>query len=206
MDAILDFIAKIPPIIPQIVGITGTVLYILCFQMKHRLGIIIMNATSRVLFVIQYCLLGAFAGAILDILGISAAFVAAKKDKPFFKRHSRLVFGLTVAVIVLGGALSVFLAFKASTGEVTPLAVILSILPTIGVLLHSSAFFLSEERKIRILSFIGSPFWFVYNTASKAYGSSVGDVLSMASIISAMIRYRKKEKEEKASVTTEKSE
>ena len=197
MDAILDFIAKIPPIIPQIVGITGTVLYILCFQMKHRLGIIIMNATSRVLFVIQYCLLGAFAGAILDILGISAAFVAAKKDKPFFKRHSRLIFGLTVAVIVLGGALSVFLAFKASTGEVTPLAVILSILPTIGVLLHSSAFFLSEERKIRILSFIGSPFWFVYNTASKAYGSSVGDVLSMASIISAMIRYRKKEKEEK---------
>ncbi len=103
-----------------------------------------------------------------------------------------LIFALTVAVIVAGGVLSIVLAFKAME-TVTPWAIILSILPTVGVLLHSSAFFLSEERKIRILSLVGSPFWFVYNTASKAYGSSVGDVLSMASIISAMIRYKKKD-------------
>jgi len=198
MQAILELIAKIPPIIPQIVGITGTVLYILCFQMKHRLGIILVNATSRVLFVIQYCLLGAFSGAILDILGITAAFVATKKDKPFFKRHALLIFILTVAVIVAGGVLSMVLTLK-SVETVTAWIVILNILPTIGVLLHSSAFFLSEERKIRILSLVGSPFWFVYNTASKAYGSSVGDVLSMASIISAMIRYRKKEKSQEES-------
>ncbi len=193
MDAIYTALAKIPPIIPQIVGITGTVLYILCFQLKHRIGIILMNATSRLLFVIQYCLLGAFAGAILDILGITAAFVATKKDKEFFKKHAFLIFALTVAVIIAGGVLSIVLAFNAME-TVTPWAIILSILPTIGVLLHSSAFFLSEERKIRILSLVGSPFWFVYNTASKAYGSSVGDVLSMASIVSAMIRYKKQEK------------
>ena len=84
MDAIYELLSKIPPIIPQIIGITGTVLYILCFQLKHRIGIILMNATSRLLFVIQYCLLGAFSGAILDILGITAAFVATKKDKSFF--------------------------------------------------------------------------------------------------------------------------
>lgn len=103
-----------------------------------------------------------------------------------------LIFALTVAVIVAGGVLSIVLAFKAME-TVTPWAIILSILPTVGVLLHSSAFFLSEERKIRILSLVGSPFWFVYNTASKAYSSSVSDVLSMASIISAMIRYKKKD-------------
>ena len=196
MDAIYEFLAKIPPIIPQIIGITGTVLYILCFQLKHRIGIILMNATSRLLFVIQYCLLGAFAGAILDILGITAAFVATKKDKEFFKKHAILIFALTVAVILAGGIFSIVLAFKAME-TVTPWAIILSILPTVGVLLHSSAFFLTEERKIRLLSLAGSPFWFVYNTASKAYGSSVGDVLSMASIISAMIRYKKQEKNEK---------
>ena len=196
MDAIYEFLAKIPPIIPQIIGITGTVLYILCFQLKHRIGIILMNATSRLLFVIQYCLLGAFAGAILDILGITAAFVATKKDKEFFKKHAILIFTLTVAVILAGGIFSIALAFKAME-TVTPWAIILSILPTVGVLLHSSAFFLTEERKIRLLSLAGSPFWFVYNTASKAYGSSVGDVLSMASIISAMIRYKKQEKTEK---------
>ena len=196
MDAIYELLAKIPPIIPQIIGLSGTVLYILCFQLKHRLGIILMNATSRVLFVIQYCLLGAFAGAILDILGITAAFVATKKDKEFFKKHSLLIFLLTVAVIIAGGALSVVLAFKATSEAITPWAIILSILPSVGVLLHSSAFFLTEERKIRILSFLGSPFWLVYNVASKAYGSAVGDTLSMVSIVSAMIRYKKQEKKE----------
>lgn len=95
-------------------------------------------------------------------------------------------------MIVTGGVLSIVLAFKAME-TVTPWAIILSILPTVSILLHSSAFFLSEERKIRILSLVGSPFWFVYYTASKAYGSPVGDVLSMASIISAMIRYKKKD-------------
>lgn len=193
MDAIYEFLKTIPPIIPQIIGITGTVLYVLCFQMKHRIGIILMNATSRLLFVLQYCLLGAFSGAILDILGITAAFVATKKDKNFFKKHSNLIFAMTVSVIIAGGALSTLLTLN-SVETVTPWIVILNILPTIGVLLHSSAFFLSEERKIRILSLVGSPFWFVYNTASKAYGSSVGDVLSMASIISAMIRYKRAEK------------
>ena len=196
MDAIYELLSKIPPIIPQIIGITGTVLYILCFQLKHRIGIILMNATSRLLFVIQYCLLGAFSGAILDILGITAAFVATKKDKSFFKKHALLIFLLTVAVIVAGGALSIVLALKAAE-KITAWIVILNLLPTLGVLLHSSAFFLTEERRIRILSLVGSPFWFVYNTASKAYGSSVGDVLSMASIISAMIRYKKQKKTEK---------
>ncbi len=199
MDAIYTVLAKIPPIVPQIIGITGTVLYILCFQLKHRIGIILMNASSRLLFVIQYCLLGAFAGAILDILGISAAFIATKKDKEFFKKHAILIFALTVAVIIAGGVLSIVLALSA-TDNITPWVIILNILPTLGVLLHSSAFFLSEERKIRILSLVGSPFWFVYNTASKAYGSSVGDVLSMASIIGAMIRYKKHNEENSDSV------
>lgn len=53
-----------------------------------------------------------------------------------------LIFALTVAVIVAGGVLSIVLAFK-SMETVTPWAIILSILPTVGVLLHSSAFFLS---------------------------------------------------------------
>ena len=194
MGAIYEFLEKIPPIIPQIIGITGTVLYILCFQLKHRIGIILMNAASRLLFVIQYCLLGAFAGAILDILGICAAFIATKKDVPFIKKRIKWVFIATVLFIAAGGALSIFLALN-GTESITPWIIILSVLPTFGVLLHSSAFFLTEEKKIRILSLTGSPFWLVYNFASKAYGSCVGDILSMVSIVSAMIRYRKQNKE-----------
>ena len=112
------------------------------------------------------------------------------------KKHSIAVFIFTVALIISGGALSIVLAFRATTEAVTTFAVILSILPTVGVLLHSLAFFLTDEKKIRYLSFLGSPFWLVYNIASKAYGSAVGDTLSMVSIVSAMIRYKRQEKKE----------
>ena len=62
-----------------------------------------------------------------------------------------------------------------------------------GVLLHTSAFWITNEKIIRRVSLAGSPFWFVYNISSKAYGSAIGDALTMCSIIIAMIRYRKAE-------------
>ena len=66
----------------------------------------------------------------------------------------------------------------------------LSLLPIAGVLLHTTAFWISDEKMIRFVSLLGSPFWFVYNFASRAYGSAVGDLLTMVSIVTAMIKYR----------------
>ena len=59
-----------------------------------------------------------------------------------------------------------------------------------GVLLHTGAFWLSNEKVIRRVSLLGSPFWFIYNLLSRAYGSAVGDLLAIASILIAMVRHR----------------
>ena len=67
-----------------------------------------------------------------------------------------------------------------------------SLMPIVGVLLHTGAFWLTDERHIRRLSLAGSPFWFVYNLYSRAYGSAVGDILTMISILVAMARYRRR--------------
>jgi hypothetical protein len=67
-------------------------------------------------------------------------------------------------------------------------------------LLHTGAFWLTDERIIRRVSLLGSPFWFVYNFYSRAYGSALGDVLTMVSIIIAMIKFRKHKKEEDKNV------
>ncbi|MBQ9112739.1 MAG: YgjV family protein [Clostridia bacterium] len=68
----------------------------------------------------------------------------------------------------------------------------IDLLPIAGVLLHTGAFWITNEKMIRRVSLAGSPFWLVYNFVSRAYGSAVGDILTMVSIIVAMIRYRKK--------------
>ena len=58
----------------QIVGIIAVSTFLLSYQLKKRKNIIMMNATSSVLYVLQYILLGAFEGAALDIMSAFALF------------------------------------------------------------------------------------------------------------------------------------
>ena len=77
-----------------------------------------------------------------------------------------------------------------------------SLLPIAGVLLHTTAFWINDEKIIRRVSLLGSPFWMIYNFSCLAYGSAVGDFLTMVSIVIAMIKYRnlKNNSEESAEV------
>ena len=175
-------------IISQIIGFAAVALFLLSYQQKKRKNIILLNVLSRVLYITQYLLLGAFEGAVLDILGAVSSVIAAKKDVGFIKRHTLLCMLLMDAVIVGAG---LFLYESP-----------LSLLPIVGILFHTTAFWISDEKIIRRVSLLGSPFWFVYNFCSRAYGSAVGDALSMVSIVIAMIKYRRcdEEKQESAPV------
>ena len=56
--------------IAQVVGLFAVATFLISYQLKKRKNIIVCNAVSRVLYIIQYIMLGAFEGAILDILGV----------------------------------------------------------------------------------------------------------------------------------------
>ncbi len=169
------------PLIPQVIGLFAVALFLLSYQLKRRRDIILCNATSRGLYVLQYLLLGAISGAVLDVMGVLASVVAQKKEHPLIKKHIRSVFVLVNALIVAAG---LFICWMNES--------FLDLLPIAGVLLHTGAFWMTKEKSIRRISLAGSPFWLAYNLASRAYGSAIGDVLSMASIIIAMIKYRDK--------------
>ena len=156
-------------------GIAALIFYVAGYLQKKRKNIILLNIVSRILGIIQYILLSAFEGAVLDIAGVIAAVVAGKKDSPFLKKHLRL-FIVGVNLLIIGAGCIVY-------------ENIISILPVIGVLLHTGAFFITDEKKIRIVSFLGSPFWFIYNLINGAVGSFIGDFLSMVSIVISIIRY-----------------
>ena len=163
----------------QIVGVVAVVTFLLSYQQKTRMKIILFNVTSRLLYILQYLLLGAFAGSALDILGSVSSVIAGRKHKGFVKHHTKLVFvAVNLAMIAVGVAIAIV---NKSWIDLFSIA---------GVLLHTSAFWLSDEKIIRIVSLAGSPMWFIYNLLSRAYGSAVGDILSMCSIVIAMVRYR----------------
>lgn len=158
-----------------IVGIFAVCLYLLGYLQKKRKNIIILNLSSRLLYIVQYILLGAFEGALLDVCGSASSVLAQNKDRGIIKKHLIPFFiGVNLAIVAIGLSLYVN---------------VFSLFPIIGVLFHTSAFWINDEKWIRRVSLLGCPFWLIYNFASEAYGSCIGDVLSMVSIGIAMIRY-----------------
>ena len=172
------------PLIPQAVGVVAVAFFFLCYQLKARKSIIFCNLTSRVLYILQYLLLGAFSGAVLDVLGVVVSVVAERSDRGFVKKHKKLFFCLT-NLAVIGAGLTLAIVSR------NPI----DLLPIVGVTFHTAAFWLKDEQTIRCVSLIGSPFWMVYNLLSKAYASVIGDVATIGSLVIALIRYRKKKRE-----------
>ncbi|MBQ7035713.1 MAG: YgjV family protein [Clostridia bacterium] len=167
------------PIIPQIIGLFAVAMFLLSYQQKKRKNIILFNAISRCLYILQYLLLGAFSGAVLDILGTVSSVIAGKKHTKFVQKHMTVILIAINGCMILAGGMIAFI--NGSWLDLFSLA---------GVLLHTGAFWLNDEKIIRRISLMGSPCWFIYNFFSQAYGSALGDIFTMCSIMIAMIRYK----------------
>ena len=158
-----------------IIGLLAVAFFVLSYLQKRRGVILAFNLTSRVLYVVQYLLLGAFEGAVLDVLGAASGAVAQSDERDFIKKNKKLIFvGINTVIIVAG-----VLLYQN----------IFSLFPLVGILLQTDALWLKKEKYIRIVSMLGCPFWFTYNFVSGAYGSCIGDVLSFAALGVSLVRY-----------------
>ena len=158
-----------------IVGLAAVFFFLLSYQFPKRKAIITCNVISRVLYILQYLLLFAFEGAVMDVSAIPSSVLAARKHTPFVQRYKwGIVAGVNAFVILLG--LLVWQDW-------------LSWVPVVGVLLETNALWLSKEKHIRWLSLAALPFWLFYNLRCGAYGAALGNVLVIGSILSAMVRY-----------------
>ena len=157
------------------IGLLAVAFFVLSYLQKRRGVILATNLTSRVLYVVQYLLLGAFEGAVLDVFGAASGAVANADEREFVKKNKRVIFIGINAIIIIAGAL----LYKN----------IFSLFPLVGILFQTDALWLKKEKYIRIVSMLGCPFWFTYNFVSGAYGSCIGDVLSFAALGISLVRY-----------------
>ena len=182
-----------------LVGIVAVALFLFSYLQKDRKRIILFNVISRCLYILQYVLLGAFSGAVLDIAGALSSVLAQKKHKPFIQKHLKLIIIGVNLLIVLAGVFVAILSAKAKHGTVLTPWILVEFLPIFGVLLHTGAFWINNEKNIRRLSLLGSPFWFAYNFLSQAYSSCIGDLFSIVSLLISICRFdihwKKKNKE-----------
>ena len=89
--------------VAQILGILAVILFLLSFQFKKRKNIIAVNVVSRMLYITQYILLGAFEGAALDFTAAVSSVVASHKEKDFIKKYVRIIAVFMNAILVVVG-------------------------------------------------------------------------------------------------------
>lgn len=168
-------------IISQIIGLAAVGLYLLSYQLKTRRQIVWATCLSNALYVLQYVLLGAFSGAVMDLLSAIGSFFAGKKHTPALKGHIRRIAAANLIVIVIAG---LFIAVKQNDP--------VELLPIFGALFQTGGLWCEKEQTIRRFGLCSAPFWLIYNFISQAYGAAVGSVLVIISVVVSLVRYRKK--------------
>lgn len=168
-------------IVSQIIGLAAVGLYLLSYQLKKRKSIVWVTCISNALYVLQYVLLEAFSGAVMDFMSTVSSFLAAKKNDEPFKRHAKWLAASNMVIIVAVGLVSAYLQREW-----------IELLPIAGALFQTGGLWFENEQTIRKFGLCSAPFWLVYNYISQAYGAALGSVIAIVSIIVAMVRYRKK--------------
>ena len=171
-------------IVSQLIGLAAVALYLLSFQLKKRRQIVWSTCLSNALYVLQYILLGAYSGAVMDFLSTLSSFFAGKKNAPWFSRHTKLIAVLNFSLITVVGIIIAII--RKDPIELIPIA---------GALLQTGGLWFENEQTTRKFGLASAPFWLVYNFISQAYGAALGSVLAICSSSIAMVRYRKKQAE-----------
>ena len=165
----------------QIVGLAAVGLYLISFQLEKRRQIVWVTCISNGLYVLQYLMLGAFSGALMDFLSTVASFFAGKKSSPSLRPYVKIIAAVSIAVITVAG---------------TAVAVVrqnpVELLAVAGAIFQTVGLWYEKEQTIRKFGLCSAPFWLAYNFISQAYGAALGSVLAMASVIISMVRYREK--------------
>ncbi|MBQ3134027.1 MAG: YgjV family protein [Clostridia bacterium] len=173
-------------IIAQCIGIVAMLFNILSYQGKSQKAVITMQLFGASLFAINFLMLGATVGGLLNILGAIRAFVFIFKEKlktdrlPWF-----IVFvSLYIAVYILN--------FTLFGKEVTLFNLIIELLPVIGMTALNIGYRLKNAADVRRLGMVSSPAWLIYNIAAGSWGAIICETLTLISIFVGILRHDKK--------------
>ena len=138
------------------------------------------------LFSISYFLLGATIGALLNLVVtlLTVMFLFPKKLNVSHPAWLAVFIPCYVSFYVLN-----FTVFGA---EPTLVALVIEILPVIGMTTFSVSLMLQDSSKVRLLGLIFSPAWLIYNIYYMSVGAIICEALSLCSIFIGMLRHDKK--------------
>ena len=137
---------------------------------------------------VNYLLLGAMVGSLMNLIGVIRAVVYLNKEKLKSDRWPWL-FGFTAVY------LSVYvLSFTVFGKPVTPLNLFVEVLPVVGMVASNLGFMAKDGKAVRRFCLVSSPSWLVYNIFAFSIGAIICEVLSLFSIVIGMLRHDRQKK------------
>ena len=160
-------------LIAQIIGFVGLAVSILAFQFKKHRAIVTTKSISELIFSIQYMLLGAWSGAILDFISVIRNLLYSHLVQ---KNRS------TTPVIVVFGIFVVATGFIAFDGWV-------SLLPVVSKLLTTISYGMKNEKWLRLITLPSCIFWILYNIYVGVIAGVLVDSLALISLLIAIYKF-----------------
>ena len=173
-------------VLAQIIGIIAMVFNILSYQGKKQKSVIALQLVGCTLFCLNYLLLGATVGGLLNIIGTVRSVVFLFKDKI---KADRPIFAVLFSIAFFSVYILNFFVFGK---EITAKNLIIELLPVFASILLTLSYRLKSAAKIRLCGLISSPAWLTYNITVGSIGAIICEVLTLSSIIIGIIRHDKK--------------
>ena len=163
----------------QLIGYIGTACSLISYQCKKNESYFIFQAGCSVAFTLQFALLGAWAGMLLNIFSIMRGIVFALGDK-----CRKVVYLIALEICFATSCIMSPIFF----GEIWWIAILLFIAQGGGTL----AMWTRNGKTIRIsqISFI-SPIWIVNNVYYASIGGIACELFNITSVVVSFIRFRK---------------
>lgn len=163
MDNIIIFIA-------QLFGGLAALFGLLSSWQKTRKRIFLFLIFDNVFYMIQYLLLGAYTGVVINIIGLFRLYLFNNKKK--YKKYNRLPLYLILALYLISG----YFTYEN----------IYCLLPIIASLVYASALWNDSPKVIRIGSALIAFCWGLYNLFVSAYLGALIEVIVFISTLIAI--------------------
>lgn len=170
-------------IIAQAFGIVGMICNILVFQQKTHKKVLIWQFFAASMFAVNYFMLGAVVGGMLNLVGAFRSVVF------FFKEKTKANSIVWLIIFICAFAVSYPLTFLVFGTEPTAKNFIIELLPVIAMIVATISLRLGSAKAVRKLGLISSPMWLAYNCFSGSIGAVASEILNLISIVVGIIRF-----------------
>lgn len=157
----------------QLIGFLGLAISIIAFQFKQHKHIVLCKMSSELFFSIQYILLGAWTGAVLD-------FISVIRNLLFYKLVKK---NISTTPVIIGFGL-----FVIATGFFT-FDGFISLMPIGSKLLTTISYGMKNEKWLRLITLPSCIMWIIYNAVVGSVAGVLTDSFTLISLLLAIYKF-----------------